>query len=134
MNGLYTSFCMFGLQWQKFAEVLLMVISTMTLILLENLTSNFLMLLQPCTLVTFKVHSFWEDHKKVKKKITYFGVLVLCLCQISEAFRHPFWTTGSANSNWCISDEHFFMIRWHYNKKQDIFEILIGRFDIKHSI
>ena len=54
MNGLYTSFCMFGLQWQKFAEVLLMVISTMTLILLENLTSNFLMLLQPCILIRFK--------------------------------------------------------------------------------
>ena len=54
MNGLYTSFCMFGLQWQKFAEVLSMVINTMTLILLENLTSNFLMLLQPCILIRFK--------------------------------------------------------------------------------
>ena len=32
--------------------------------------------------------------------------------------------TGSVNSNWCISDEHFFMIRWHYDKKEDIFEIL----------
>ena len=31
--------------------------------------------------------------------------------------------TGSANSNWCISDGQFFMIRWHYDKKEDIFEI-----------
>ena len=41
--------------------------------------------------------------------------------------------TGSAKSNWCISDEHFFMIRWHYDKKEDIFwNPQIGRFDIKH--
>ena len=25
--------------------------------------------------------------------------------------------TGSVNSNWCISDEHFFMIEWHSNQK-----------------
>ena len=31
--------------------------------------------------------------------------------------------TGSVNSNWYISDQHFFMIRWHYDKKEDIFEI-----------
>ena len=32
----------------------------------------------------------------------------------------PSTYTGSANSNWCI----FLMIRWHYDKNQDIFEIL----------
>ena len=40
--------------------------------------------------------------------------------------------TGSANSNWCISDKRFFTNIWHYDKKEDIFEYL--RFDIKHSI
>ena len=28
--------------------------------------------------------------------------------------------TGSADSNWCISDEHFFMIQWHFNRKSRI--------------
>ena len=26
-----------------------------------------------------------------------------------------FTSTGSASSNCCISDEHFFMIKWHSN-------------------
>ena len=28
--------------------------------------------------------------------------------------------TGSADSNWCISDEHFFMIKWHSNQNKII--------------
>ena len=30
-------------------------------------------------------------------------------------------STGSADSNWCISDEHFSMIQWHSNQKPMIF-------------
>ena len=40
---LYSLFCMPGWEWQKFVKVPLMVINTMTLMLLVNLTSKFLM-------------------------------------------------------------------------------------------
>ena len=33
-------------------------------------------------------------------------------------------TTVSADSNECISDEHFFMIKWNSNQKKFVFGIL----------
>ena len=50
---------------------------------------------------------------KLPYTLSSFFVLFLCLD-----------STGSANSNWCISDEHFFMIQWHCNQNPMIFGIL----------
>ena len=45
-------------------------------------------------------------------------------------------TTGSVDSNWCISDEYFFTVQLHSNlsKANEFRDSEIGRFDIKHSV
>ena len=50
---------------------------------------------------------------KLPYTLSSFFVLFLCLD-----------STGSANSNWCISDEHFFMIQWRCIQNPMIFGIL----------
>ena len=40
---------------------------------------------------------------------------VTCL----KLFWPPKWPTGSAESNWCFSDEHFSMIKWHSYQEEN---------------